>query len=146
MKKKVIIFTLIAIVIIGIIATVVVLNSKNENKENNLANDATPTTEVTINHSPTPISDVNKMTEQEKSIFNSNFDFYAGNNIKGNRVKSLIQTILHSNEHSSIGKVDLVINGTKVIDSSNIKNTNSYSVSFEYNNNGLICKAIIEEN
>lgn len=146
MKKKIVLCIILVIVIVSIITTVVVLNYKKENKDDNQANEGTPSSEVTAKPSPTPISDITKMTNQEKSIFNSNFDFYAGSKIKGNRVKSLIQTILHSNEHSSIGKVDLIINGTKVITSSDIKTTSSYSVSFEYDSNGLICKAIIEEN
>lgn len=144
MKKKIVLYVLLVIVIIGIIATFIVLNYK---KEDSQPNESTTNTESTVKSSPTPISNVSEMTEQDKSIFNSNFDFCIGKNVKGARVKSLIQAIQHSNEHSSIRKVDLVINGdATTANSSNIKATGTYSVSFEYDDDGLICKAIIEEN
>lgn len=143
MKKKIILYVLLVIVIIGIIATFIVLNYKKEDRQP----ESTTNTESTVKSSPTPISNVSEMTEQDKSIFNSNFDFCIGKNVKGARVKSLIQAIQHSNEHSSIRKVDLVINGdATTANSSNIKATGTYSVSFEYDDDGLICKAIIEEN
>lgn len=143
MKKKIILYVLLIIVIIGIIATFIVLNYKKEDRQ---PNESTTNTESTVKSSPTPINNVSEMTEQDKSIFNSNFDFYIGKNVKGARVKSLIQAVQYSNEHSSIRKVDLTINGDIVTDSSKIETSNTYSVSFEYDNNGLICKAIIEEN
>lgn len=142
-KKKIILFTLIAIIAIGIIITFIVLNYK---KEDNKPNEEAPNTETTVKNSPTPITNISEMTNQDKSIFNSNFDIYIGKNIKGAKIKSLIATIKYSNEHSNIRKVDLIVNGKETTDSSEIKTTATYSVSFEYDNNGLICKAIVVEN
>lgn len=146
MKKKIVLYIILVILVVGIIVTVAFLNYKKENKEDNNTNEEIQSTEATTKPSPTPINNVSEMTEQDKSIFNSNFDFYIGKNVKGARVKSLIQAVQYSNEHSSIRKVDLTINGDIVTDSSKIETSNTYSVSFEYDNNGLICKAIIEEN
>ena len=146
MKKKIVLYIILVILVVGIIVTVAFLNYKKENKEDNNTNEETQSTEATTKPSPTPITNVSEMTEQDKSIFNSNFDFCIGKNVKGARVKSLIQAVQYSNEHSSIRKVDLVINGDATANSSNIKATGTYSVSFDYDNNGLICKAIIEEN
>lgn len=146
MKKKIVLYIILVILVVGIIVTVAFLNYKKENKEDNNTNEEIQSTEATTKPSPTPINNVSEMTEQDKSIFNSNFDFYIGKNVKGARVKSLIQAVQHSNEHSSIRKVDLTINGDIDTDSSKIETSSTYSVSFEYDNNGLICKAIIEEN
>lgn len=146
-KKKTILYVLLAIAIISIITTFIVLNYKKEDNNNNGENTNTEnSTQNTIKNSPTPISNVNEMTNQDKSIFNSNFDIYFGENINGSQVKLLISSINYSNKHSLIRKVDLIINGKKSTNSSEIKTTSTYSVSFEYDNDGLICKAIVQEN
>lgn len=138
MKKKIILFSIIAIIVVGLIIGAMLLF--NNQKTTNNSNEDTPSI-------PTPpTSSYQGINEQDKSIFNSNFDIYSGKNISGTKVKMLISTIKSSNEKSEIGKVDLVINGESTIDSSKIDKSKTYSVSFDYNKNGLINKAIIEDN
>ncbi len=135
MKKKTIISVFIVLVIILLaIACFYFFNKRTEDNEN----DKAPQT--------LPSSSFQAITEQEKSIFNSNFDMYIGKNVKGMQVKSLIASIKSSNEKTSIRTVDLIINGENSMDSSKIKTSSTYSVSFEYDDKGLICKAIVEEN
>lgn len=86
------------------------------------------------------------MTEQEKSIFNSKFNIYIGRDVSASNVKRLITAIKHSNENTSIRKVDLTINDGKSTDSSKINDSSTYTVNFEYDENGLVCKAIVNEN
>lgn len=139
MKKKTIIYILIAIVIIGVIIAFIFLN---QNKQDNKANGENTNAESTVNNSLTP----KELTEQDKSIFNSNFNIYRGSDVDSMQVKYLISSIKYSNENSSVRKIDLIINGKESTNSSEIVATSTYSVKFEYDDNGLICKAIVNEN
>lgn len=139
MKKKIILFSIIAIIVVGSIIGARLLFNNSNNSYNNPNQDTSST--VTP-----PTSSYKGISEQDKSIFNSNFDIYLGKNISGNKVKMLISTIKSSNEKSEIGTVDLVINGEPSMDSNKIDKSKEYSVSFEYDKNGLINKTIIEEN
>ncbi len=86
------------------------------------------------------------MTAQEKSIFNSKFNIYIGRDVSASNVKRLISVIRHSNENTAIRIVDLTINGEVATDASKINDSSTYTVSFEYDDNNLICKAIVVEN
>lgn len=145
MKKKIILFSLIFIIVIGlVIGTYFILNNNTTSTQNNSSNEAIQTSTPQTTTTPTNVQQY--LSEQDKSIFNSNFDIYIGKKVNSTQVKSLISTIKSSNEKSEIRTVDLVINGEKSMDSSKIDKSKTYSVSFEYDKNGLINKTIIEEN
>lgn len=156
MKKKIILYVIIILVAISLITVGFIMFN---NKENNTDNDTTNNTDnspktTTETSSPAPNNDSTKklddikkqLNEQEKSLFNSNFDMYMGKNVKGVKVKSLIATILSSNSKDSNRKVSLIINGEESTNSSKISSGNTYSVSFEYDDNGFIYKAIVKDN
>ena len=128
-NKKALLYFLLSIILIGLIVMIIYFFSRYQNQKNN---------EDFIITSPTPISNVNVMTEQEKSIFNSNFDMYLGKNVTAIKVKSLISTINSSNQTTSIQKVTIFINDEECTDASKITSSSTYSVSFDYNKNGLI--------
>ena len=136
-NKKALLYFLLSIILIGLIVMIIYFFSRYQNQKNN---------EDFIITSPTPISNVNVMTEQEKSIFNSNFDMYLGKSVTAIKVKSLISTINSSNQTTSIQKVTIFINDEECTDASKITSSSTYSVSFDYNKNGLIYKAILNEN
>ena len=148
MKKKIILFSIVAIIVVGlIVGAYFIFNNKNNSNQNDSNNGSNTTNQnSTTQTTPTPTSSFQGLSEQDKSIFNSNFDMYLGKNVKGTQVKALIATIKSSNEKSEIGTVDLTINGEESMDSSKIDKAKTYSVSFEYNQKGLINKAIVEEN
>ena len=156
MKKKIILYVIIILVAISLITVGFIMFN---NKENNTDNDTTNNTDnspktTTETSSPAPNNDSTKklddikkqLNEQEKSLFNSNFDMYMGKNVKGVKVKSLIATILSSNSKDSNRKVSLIINGEESTNSSKISSGNTYSVSFEYDDNGFIYQAIVKDN
>lgn len=151
MKKKIIIALIL--IIIGVSITYVVLNYNKENIDNteNTNNTEktetpTPTSPSSPKPTPTPITNVEEMNAQEKSIFNSKFNIYLGKDVNASNVKRLIAVIKHSNENTAIRKVDLTINGEVATDSSKINDSSTYTVTFEYDDNKLICKAIVVEN
>lgn len=149
MKKKVILYVIVILVVISLVAVgFITFNNKDNKNEDNNQKDSTATSSPTPNNDVTKkLDDINKnLNEQEKSLFNSNFDMYMGKNVKGVKVKSLIATILSSNSKDSDRKVTLIINGEESTNSSKINSGNTYSVSFEYDDNGFICKAIVEKN
>lgn len=92
------------------------------------------------------MTNVKDMNAQEKSIFNSKFNIYIGRDVSASNVKRLITAIRHSNENTAIRKVDLTINGEIETDSSKVNDSSTYTVSFEYDDYNLICKAIVSEN
>ena len=96
--------------------------------------------------SPTPMTNVEDMNAQEKSIFNSKFNIYIGKDVSASNVKSLITAIKHSNENTAIRTVNLTINGEVATDDSKINDSSTYTVSFKYDDYNLICEAIIVEN
>lgn len=148
MKKKIIICLILVLIIVGIIVYFVFFNKNNNKETNNTNTNDTNTpnaTVTTVPTSPTPINNIEEMTAQEKSIFNSKFDIYMGSNVSAQKVKILIATINHSNENSSIKKVALSFNG-KAETSPQVADSSTYTVTFEYDKNGLISKAIVEEN
>lgn len=151
MKKKIIV--VLIIIAIGLGITYVVLNYNKENTNHaeetetpSPASNSTSTPIPTPKPSPTPITNVQNMTEQEKSIFNAKFNIYIGRDISAKNVKHLISAINHSNETTSIRKVDLIINDEIATDSSKINASSTYTVNFEYDDNKLVCKAIVTEN
>lgn len=151
-KKKIILYVLLVIVIIGIIVTFIVLNTNKENSDGNNKNNSnvestvSPSLTPSITNTQNPNSITNELGKQEKALFNSNFDFYVGSNVKGSKVKSLIATIKYSNSQNNARKIDLIIDGDLATDASKIKASGSYSVSFEYDTAGFICKALVNEN
>ncbi len=136
MKKKMLILFVIILIIL-LVAIGIFIGNKNSNDNSNPTNNSEPTPTHSISE---------QLTEQEKSIFNSNFDIYVGQNISGKQIKQLITSVKYSNENSSIRQVTLTINGEESLDSSKIQISKMYSVSFEYDEKGLICKVIIEDN
>lgn len=147
MKKKIIIFLLLVIIAASI--TYIVLNynkGTTNNAEETETPTPTPTSTSTPSPSPTPITNVEEMNAQEKSIFNSKFNIYIGRDVSASNVKRLISAINHSNENTAIRKVDLTINGEITTDASKINDSSTYTVNFEYDDNNLICKAIVSEN
>lgn len=138
MKKKMLILFVIILIILLVVIGIFIF-TENKNKNNNSG--------VTNNSEPTPTHSISEqLTEQEKSIFNSNFDIYVGNNISGKQIKQLMASVKHSNENSPIRQVTLTIDGEESLDSSKITNDDIYSVSFEYDEKGLISKVIVEKN
>ena len=87
MKKKIILFSIITIIVVGlIVGAYFIFNNKdnstpNDNSTGSNTTTQTPTTQAT----PTPSSSYQGLSEQEKSIFNSNFDMYLGKNVKKER-------------------------------------------------------------
>lgn len=149
MKKKVILYVIIILVVISLVTVgFIMFNNKTNKTDDNNHKSSTATTSPTPNNDVTKkLDDINKqLNEQEKSLFNSNFDMYMGKSVKGVKVKSLIATILSSNSKDSNRKVGLIINGEESTNSSKISSGNTYSVSFEYDDNGFIYKAIVKDN
>ena len=94
------------------------------------------------------------MTQAEVQAFNEKFTKYEGQQ-RGSSVRSLIQEVISNNgteENQDAGRlvsVDgnagiAVTNGTSVTGTSSIKNTATYTISFEYATNGCVNKIIIE--
>lgn len=157
MKNKLSLIICIIIIIVLIIVGLVFINKKdNENStENETKAQNTTENNSSTNSSnsslvipiATPESKVpEEMNNQLKSIFNASFDMYLGTKVSASNVKALISTIRHSNNNSPVRPVSLSINGENTLDVSKLNQTSTYSVSFEYDDNGLICKAIVNEN
>lgn len=95
-------------------------------------------------HKPAPTTSYNAINEHEKSNFNSNFDIYESNTTTGIQVKSLISTINALNEKNPSHIVSIYLGEEEITNSSKIIQKNRYSVSFDYDDDGFIYKAIIE--
>lgn len=95
-------------------------------------------------HKPAPTTSYNAISEQEISNFNSNFDIYAEKNTTGNQVKSLISTIKALNEKNPSRTVSIYLEDKEITDSSKINSNKRYSISFDYDSDGFIYKAIIK--
>ena len=97
------------------------------------------------------------MTQAEVQAFNEKFTKYEGKQ-RGSSVRSLIQEVVSNNgtqENIDSGRLVVVqgngtnaagisVSNTKVSGTSNIKNTATYTISFEYATNGCVNKIIIE--
>lgn len=97
------------------------------------------------------------MTQAEVQAFNEKFTKYEGKQ-RGSSVRSLIQEVVSNNgtqENIDSGRLVAVqgtgtnaagisVSNTKVSGTSNIKNTATYTISFEYATNGCVNKIIIE--
>ena len=76
-----------------------------------------------------------KMTDQEKSLFNSTFTAYEGSNISGSSVKELLRTVIVNNEDKE-NNPTVTVNGqaptvsTKIGDKE-VKNVTKYKVEVE---------------
>ena len=97
-----------------------------------------------------PINEANNsMSDQEKQIFNQKFEDYAGQNVRGSTVKSLISAIIANNgtySEEDDKKVELVYSGAQGESAirNAIKNTAKYNVDLEYEN-GIVNKVTITD-
>ena len=132
--RKNLIIVFIIILIIVLIALGVYFFKGNENNNNSNSDDNA----TMINNAS------EELTEQAKSIFNSNFDIYVGKDITSSQIKQLMASVRHSNENSNIRQVTLLLDGEETLDSSKIKTSKKYSVDFEYDDKGLISKVLVE--
>lgn len=116
---------------------------------------------ITIN--PPIDNSFNQITEQEKQLFNQKYEMYKGEEVNGTIVKTLISNIANSNMDSD-KVVSLKIMGdkikkpdgwnekgetdnTKLLQLSNeIQMANKYTVSIEYNEEGIVNIITIMEN
>ena len=98
------------------------------------------------------------MTQAEVQAFNEKFTKYEGQQ-RGSSVRSLIQEVISNNgtqENIDSGRLVAVegkantngagisVSSTTVSGTANIKNTATYTISFEYAANGCVNKIIIE--
>ncbi len=97
------------------------------------------------------------MTQAEVQAFNEKFTKYEGKQ-RGSSVRSLIQEVVSNNgtqENIDSGRLVAVqgtgtnasgisVSGTTVSGTANIKNTATYTISFEYATNGCVNKIIIQ--
>lgn len=98
------------------------------------------------------------MTQAEVQAFNEKFTKYEGQQ-RGSSVRSLIQEVISNNgtqENIDSGRLVAVegkadtkgagisVSSTTVSGTANIKNTATYTISFEYATNGCVNKIIIE--
>ncbi len=97
------------------------------------------------------------MTQAEVQAFNEKFTKYEGKQ-RGSSVRSLIQEVVSNNgtqENIDSGRLVAVqgtgtntagisVSNTTVSDTANIKNTATYTISFQYAANGCVNKIIIE--
>lgn len=98
------------------------------------------------------------MTQAEVQAFNEKFTKYEGKQ-RGSSVRSLIQEVISNNgtqENIDSGRLVAVegtantngagisVSSTTVSGTANIKNTATYTISFEYAANGCVNKIIIE--
>ena len=105
---------------------------------------------VIYQRSMDPINEANNsMSDQQKQIFNQKFEDYAGQNVRGSTVKSLISAVIANNAtYSEEADKKITVNG-KDDDSSlsstrnGIKNTTKYKVDLGYAN-GLVHTITIE--
>lgn len=145
MKKTVILCITILLIAISIVLTILIYSNKiNKNPENT----GDSKTENSTNATPTPVNSIDdQLNKYQISLFNSNFDVYAGKNVDANQIKALISSIKTSNASSSIRKVSLSVNNEEqtIPTLDIIKNSSTYTVKFEYDSQGLISKAIINE-
>ena len=89
--RKNLIIVFIIILIIVLIALGVYFFKGNENNNNSNSDDNA----TMINNAS------EELTEQAKSIFNSNFDIYVGKDITSSQIKQLMASVRHSNENSN---------------------------------------------
>ena len=97
--------------------------------------------------------DDSQMTEIEIQQFNSKFTQYEGENATGAQVKLLLQETMDSNENEENIEanriVTLNLNGEQENDTtkvfSKIVNSHRYKIHYEYNNDGCVNRAVIEE-
>lgn len=97
------------------------------------------------------------MTQAEVQAFNEKFTKYEGKQ-RGSSVRSLIQEVVSNNgtqenidsgrlvavQGNSTNAAGISVSNTKVSGTSNIKNTATYTISFEYAANGCVNKITIE--
>ncbi len=89
------------------------------------------------------------MSETEVTTFNAKFTAFAGKNVRGSKVNSLLNTVVQSNlaqddpgkKVSVDGKVTISTDATEVKDK--VDTGENYSVSITYKKNGLIEKITI---
>lgn len=101
---------------------------------------------------------INRMSQQEKDMFNTQFTQYEGEKIKGNNVKALIQNVISSNSTNQDIEGKLVsIAGDSTFEPkegalltnemsayrSKINTGATYSVVLEYSDAGLVNKVTI---
>lgn len=97
----------------------------------------------------------NLMTEQEKQLFNQKYEMYGGEEVNGTIVKTLISNIANSNVNSGrVVSLKIIgdkikkpddwnekgeVDNTKLLQLSNeIQMANKYTVSIEYNEEGIV--------
>lgn len=94
------------------------------------------------------------MSKQEIEVFNAAFKNYEGDSVKGSSIKTLFDEVITMNMSSNYRDnhvVTIEYDGEELEDEKDIRTTRnkissqkSYSVSFEYDDDGVIEKVIIE--
>ena len=90
--------------------------------------------------------DNNKLSQAEITAFDSAFESYEGEEVKGRFVKQLIDKVKQNNlinEDYADKQIELT---GDVIQKTDVKETKTYEVKFNYDSNGLIDEVIITEN
>lgn len=112
---------------------------------------------IVVNNTRNTVDTAN-LNEQETQAFNDKFVHYEGTDVVGSRVKTLLQTVIASNQASG-NKVSITYidksNGTKVdnkSESSDISTASSYvttngkyNVTIKYENKSLVSGITIKE-
>ena len=93
---------------------------------------------------------VSSMSDQEKQIFNQKFENYAGTNIKGSSVKSLISAVIANNStYDGDAAKTVSVNGNNASTDlsttrNNVRNASRYNVTLTYSQGGLVSTITIE--
>lgn len=125
MNKKYLIVIIIIIIAVGLLIT----KSNNKKEEEKFATNLAATT---LNHK---------------------FTIYEGNNKNKNEINNLLSNIFENNQRSNSYKVECIFLGEKIIDYTNVNlksvqdklaSNSTYKVSFEYDENGIINKIMVE--
>ena len=91
------------------------------------------------------------MSKQEIETFNATFKKYEGDSVKGSSIKTLLDEVMTTNMAGGERTVTIEYDGEELEEQKDIRTTRnkissqkSYSVSFEYDDDGAIEKVIIE--
>ena len=80
-----------------------------------------------------------KMSDQEKSMFNSTYTAYEGSNIPGSSVKELVRTVMINNTDTD-NNPHIQINGNDPTNETvnGFNNVRRYTVTLQYGNDGIV--------
>lgn len=142
--KKTIISILVVIFILSVVCMIYAIVAKPNSSNNNTNTNTNTSSQNTTSTEPPKKVTIDTLTDEARSIFNSQFDIYRGEQIPGNTVRLLIASVKSSNETTGLVKVTIYIDGVKYNFDKEFDTSKTYSVSFSYDTNGLINRANIK--